>query len=133
MDKRTLVDADIDAGRELIEELAREGFDVDAAFWLYSTESDRWRLTIASRFVQRLGPRAAYQRIQAVLGTLPTNRLSLSDITVLGNRDHLVRLLTGAVARHGEDMRLARGTIDGTFIDDAFIYHLKPSRTPSRI
>ena len=64
MDKRALVESDIEDGRRLIDSLDKTEFPIAAALWLYSPDSDDWRLTIASDLVDRLGPLKTYGQVQ---------------------------------------------------------------------
>ena len=48
MDKATLVDVDITAGKQVLDILDEAGFKVIVAFWLYTSEFEAWRLYIGS-------------------------------------------------------------------------------------
>jgi hypothetical protein len=55
MDRATPVEPEINDVPRLIDQLRRDGFDVKAAFWLYTTEADQWFLYIASDAVNQGG------------------------------------------------------------------------------
>ena len=117
------------AGEEIIRQLDRVPVVVNAAFWFFIPEINKWRLMIASPDVRTEGPRRLYRTIQAVLNKLPPEQAapSLSDITVLEASDPIVTLLSHAL-RTGpgiSGVRFSRNTINGRFVEDAYIYRLQ--------
>lgn len=128
MVKTTLVEHDIEDGGRLIQALDKNGFVVQSAFWYLLPDETEWRLLIASPVVERDGPKKAYQRIQSALGRMdPSAALELQNISVVSTKDPLVRLL-GRALRTGpgiSGIRFSRNTIDGTFVEDAYIYRLQ--------
>lgn len=126
MDKTVLVEKAIKEGGKLLEALDKAGFKVEAAMWFYVTESDEWRLFIASPFVETDGPTAAYGSIQTVLATLKPSEISLRNISVLSPKHHLISLLRIAI-RTGpgiSGIRFTRNVINNTLIEDAYIYRI---------
>jgi hypothetical protein len=127
MDKTALVDTSIENGRRLIESLDKAEFPVDAALWLYSPDSDDWRLTIASNLVDRLGPLQTYGRVQTVLTSLPPeSRLALKDISVVSPKSPLIQAFRRAAraAPDGHEFRLRQSAINGMFVEDAYVYRV---------
>ena len=55
MDKKVLVEKDIEEGKRLIEALDKTDFQVEAAMWFYMTDSEEWRFLIASPFEKKKG------------------------------------------------------------------------------
>ncbi len=127
MDKTALVTGDIEEGRRLVQDLMDAKFPVQAALWLYLSDTDEWRLMVASQVVDQKGPREAYKKIQSILARLsPPSGIALKDISVLSPQDELIQLL-GKAIRTGSrlaNIRFTRNTINGTFIEDAHIYLL---------
>ncbi len=119
----------IAAGRDLINRLDKVHFTIDAFLWIYNGELDVWRLLIATPEVKRLGPIQAYKKIQSiVLKTSADNEvISLSNISVVDSNYPLISVLRKFVkigpATGG--VRLSRNTINGFFIEDAYIYRIK--------
>ncbi len=118
----------IEAGKSLVELLDRERFPVTAAMWLFVPDSNQWRLLLASPKIQSEGPKKAYEEVLRALSTLPKGpqSLSLKDITVVESDNPLVGLLRSAI-RTGtaiSGIRFSRNTINGHFIEDAYIYRL---------
>ncbi|MEX1253352.1 MAG: hypothetical protein WEE64_03335 [Dehalococcoidia bacterium] len=134
MDTRTLVDHDIIYGNDLVKALDASRFEVDAAYWYYLSDPDRWRLIIASPIVDREGPRKAYDRILTVLEGMPSPKIAFDQVSVVSPRDHVVRSLSRAAKTGPETagMRISRSTIDGVFVEDAYIYRPKRGRALSR-
>src|SRR5436190_23443063 len=98
MDKTTLVDSDLKAGRRVIEELERRGLIVDIAAWLQDEDSGVWRLLVSSRTGDETGSRPVYEAIQAVLHDLKISELELGDFRVASPHERLVRDLKQQVA-----------------------------------
>jgi hypothetical protein len=116
----------IEAGRRLTEQLDRSGLPLSASMWLYVPDSNEWRLILASPRVDSEGPKKAYQEVRNVLVHLPGAGLSLRNISLVEPENPLVALLRGAV-RTGSGIsgiRFSRNTINGHFIEDAYIYRL---------
>ena len=124
MDKTALVEWDIQDGKDLIEALDKTEFKVDASLWFYSSDSDEWRLLIASPFVEENGPRKSYGFIRSVLTQpSPPSGISLKNVSVLSPKNQLIKLLKTAIST-GPDMagiRFTRNVINNTLIEDAYI------------
>ena len=118
----------IDSGRQLLELLEQKKFRARACFWFYFPESDRWRFVLASHEVRVRGPLAAYRKIQALARKVPdaTEVFAPGAVTVLKDNDPLVVLLRKTISTGSgtSGVRISNNSIDGTFIDDAYIYRL---------
>ncbi len=83
---------------------------------------------IASSIYDKKGPREAYTLVQEVLGKLPrTFGISLQNISVVSPQHDLIQRLRKAVSM-GEvssGLRLTRSTVDGMFVEDAYIYRVR--------
>lgn len=127
MDKTALVERDIQEGKDLVEALDETEFKVDASLWFYSSDSDEWRLLIASPFVEENGPRKSYGFIRSVLTrSSPPSGISLKNISVMSPKHQLIKLLKTAIST-GPDIagiRFTRNVINNTLIDDAYIYRI---------
>jgi hypothetical protein len=116
-----------DAGEELLRDLAAANFPIEAAFWMYFSESDEWRLVLASNRVNQDGPRAAYAEIQRLLRSKPST-IRLADISLRDPGDQLVEAIRRVKwAEAASAIRLTGSTMSGVYIDDAYIYRLRPS------
>ena len=127
MDKTVLVERDIQEGKDLIEALDETEFKVDASLWFYSSDSDEWRLLIASPFVEENGPRKSYGFIRSVLTQpSPPSGISLKNVSVLSPNNQLIQLLKTAISTGPgiAGIRFTRNVINNTLIEDAYIYRI---------
>jgi hypothetical protein len=126
--KEILTQGMIETGAELTRLLDQAPLVVSASLWLYIPESNIWRLIIASPEVRTYGPKKVYQKIQPILSQILEEELSigLKDISVVENNNPLIALLRMAI-RTGDGIsgiRFSRNTINGHFIEDAYIYRM---------
>lgn len=135
MDKSTLVENVIKAGKELLDKLDKDGFDVKAALWYYLSEPAEWRLILASSTVDKEGPKKAYEKIQSQIRELEqhykkTNEhfdLSLENISVVSPNNNLIKLIKSVIkTKKGviSNLRFTRNVINNVLIEDAYIYRI---------
>ena len=126
--RQNLSEEMISAGAELTRRLDEAQFIVSASLWLYVPETNAWRLVIGSPEVRTRGPRWAYKKVQSMLSKLPEEqtKISLKDVTVLDSKDPLITLLKVAIKTGNgiSGIRLTRNVINGTAIEDAYIYRV---------
>lgn len=118
----------IDAGARLVKKLDERGLAPDAAFWLYSPEKQAWKLLLVEAKLVKEGPRAAYSEVQKILGRYAEEfgDLRLDDL-VLEKPDARIVELIRKVVRTGPGLtgiRFKENVVDGTLIDDAYIYRM---------
>jgi hypothetical protein len=125
--KESLSDRMVSAGSDLVRRLDQAGLTVTAALWFYDPEANSWRLIIGSPDVGTRGLKAIYGEVQSVLVTLPEDQsIPFKDISVVDADDPLIALLRGAI-RTGDGIAgitFSRNMINGTLIEDSFIYRL---------
>jgi hypothetical protein len=126
--KESLSKEMIQAGADLTRRLDDARLRINASLWLYIPDSNLWRLIIASPAVREDGPKKVYQKIQSVLSKMAENELTipLKDIRVIEDNDSLISLLRTAI-RTGDGIfgeRFSKNTINGHFIEDAYIYRM---------
>ena len=126
MVREALVEADIEGGARLLEGLDEAGYPVAAAFWLYDSRPEEWRLYVASSVVAKEGPRKAYERIQSVMGKVSDVGFRLDNIAAVATNDSFVKLLQQAIHTGPgiSGIRFTGNVINGTLIEDAYIYRL---------
>lgn len=134
MVKNSLVEADLLAGRRLVINLDvpepnRSLFRLKAAFWLYDSESQEWRLVLATPLVDEEGPLATYKHLQRSLSSIQPTDLSLQNISVWSPRKPLIKAIKRAsrIPPGTEGIRLTRNTVAGIYIEDAYVYRLPPA------
>ena len=121
-----LVAHQIEEGQRLVERLKRERFQVFAALWYHVPDSSHWVLVIATPVVSRVGPTAAYTRLQGILRDLNPSYLSLSNISLFspaGAEFGRVRSAVGLPNRFG--MGPATGSPRNlSSFEDAYVYRV---------
>lgn len=153
MVKTLLVDQDLNEGRLLLEWfnsgngegtltwgnnrvvlVDRPDVRIKAAFWWYVPESEEWRLVVATPLVDEVGPLAAYGVIQAHMTAIkPPVSLTLRNISLISPKDPRVKAFKKAmkVAPDPFGVRFTRSALNGTYVEDAYVYRL-PSTTAIR-
>ena len=84
MDTATLVNEQVDEGARFVEDLKNNGFDVEIAFWVLTSEEGLWFLYIASPIVDRVGLAAAYRQVNSEVSKCRLRWISRSDIKLIG-------------------------------------------------
>lgn len=125
----SLSKAMIESGAKLIQKLDERSVRPDAAFWLYSPDIQQWKLIFAEIKVGTVGPKEIYKKIQETISSLgdELQEISLDDIALTEPEAPIVALLRVAI-RTGpgiSGIRFTRNVINGTLIEDAYIYRLK--------
>jgi hypothetical protein len=115
-------------GAALIAKLDASGASPDAAMWIYSPGSGGWKFINADVKVGSRGPREVYKAVQRALGALRNQvaHLSFEDISVAKPDAPLIKALRHAVVTGpgAGGIRFSRNVINGTLIEDAYIYRL---------
>ena len=118
----------IQAGAEITRRLDEAHLEVRASLWLYIPDKNLWRLIVASPAVRQDGPKKVYQQIQTILSKMSdkTWRIPLHDISAVEDSDPLIASLrTSMGTKDGiSGRRFSRDTINGHFIEDAYIYKM---------
>lgn len=130
--KEALTDNMIEAGADLLRRLDKKPMAVDACLWSYRSESNAWRLMLASPDVSKYGPQKVYREIGNFLRSIPERlqKIFLFNISVVKNNDPLISVLRSATNnRDGvSSVRFTRVAFEGRYIDDVYIYRLtRPS------
>lgn len=128
MVETTLTVEMIRSGAELVRKLDERGLQPDAAFWLYFPEPQEWKLVIVEVKLDRHGPREIYREIQDVMSVSKEDigNLPLDWVTLAKPDSPVVSLLRAAI-RTGpgvSGIRFTHNVINGTLIEDAYIYRL---------
>jgi len=130
------------AGDELTKRLRQDrDFGLVCSLWLYTSESNRWRLVVATPIVESSGPIHAYQLIQGIIGSNwpPDLEIHLYTISVLRSNHSLAKALRSLghfeipeappgsrptpTMRVGKRITLSR--VHDVFIEDALIYYIR--------
>ena len=114
MDKTTLVAEQIEAGRQLLDGIKREGLPVSSALWLREPDERVWRLYISTSDASRYGPRTVYEKILKVLKRQKL-QIALDDVRVVSPANTTVEIIRSP---HTQVVN----TITTTQSGDALIY-----------
>lgn len=124
MDQEALVTPAIAAGKELLSFLDSEQFEITSALWLLISETQEWRLILASPKVDEVGPRQAFKMLAAKVQQKREIGISLGVISLVSPSDRTVslfRLMIGTGPGINE-IRMTNNSINGVFIEDAVLY-----------
>lgn len=120
----------IKAGKELLQRLTKTDLKVKAALWLWRAERPRWKLILASPFVNKKGQLEAYNKIDQTLygdlGQIPD--LEVSDIKPMATNKPLIKALRSHAKKYQSDLagkRFEQYWLGDVAIDDAYIYFVK--------
>ena len=92
--------------------------------WAFASQSEEWQLTIATSLVDELGPLAAYGKVQKALQKARIeDEFPLRRIFLRSPKDRILQSLQKeSRALEREDYRLVNASIEGSFIEDAYLY-----------
>lgn len=127
MDKTTLVEKDINEGKELIEAIDEASITLQAALWIYLSESDEWRFMIALPMIDQIGPKKTYTNIQSILVKNEHLGISLKDISIVSPNHNLIKVLKMVISTGPgiQGIRMKRNMVNNVFIEDAYIYRIQ--------
>lgn len=129
---KTLTDEMVQSGADLVKQLDARGESPDAALWLYFSDLQEWKLVLAEMKMSSQGPRAVYEAIREALSSMPKELkpLSLELISVAKPDAPLIQLLSSAVQTGPGigGIRFTNNVINGTVIEDAYIYRLATAK-----
>ena len=118
----------IEAGKTLLRRLDQVRYRVYAALWIFMPETGSWRLVIASPQARR-GHREAYRQLHSHVNKLKSSALSPNNITVVDDRDSLIRRLKKAVITNDGiyGFEFSGNTINGEQFPDAYVHRAASS------
>jgi hypothetical protein len=124
---RPLLPEVIDEGRRLIRALHASGFEVDAAYWLFISDSERWKLFVASPIREREGAFQAYSRLNSISNAIdPPLRIERSDVALARCEDRRVKALEKRFIfkREKTDAVIEHASLDGEYFEAVYLYQL---------
>lgn len=124
MDRSTLVDSQIKAGRRLLEFLDGEEYPVASALWYYYPDTDDWKLIIGTKRA-RENLTTSYAEFSRLLSEFGDNGASidLSQVKLLSPDDQFLKTLSTAIRVEGiSEVRFSKNRINNIYFDDALIY-----------
>ena len=126
----SLVEDEVRSGAEFLEALDESGFNADAALWIYNSETDTWKLTIAYSG-KKSDIEQKYRQAADVLSRLRENAegdapvLDLSKVRIVHDSDMLISGLRPVIRVEGvSSVRFSQNMINGIYVEDALIYRM---------
>jgi hypothetical protein len=141
VDQEVLVTSGLRAGRQLLERLAQESFDVTAAAWLRTTDDRQWYLHIVSAETKSQGIHKATLTLLRVVHELPavppypetpTARLESADVRLLDADEHLAKCISDVYKRYSPsvDSFIAGGRFAPYDFDTLVYLYALPNPAP---
>lgn len=126
--KEPLSDAMIREGEAITSQLEELGVPLTASFWLYTSERNDWRLTLASPLVNSEGQLAVLHLVGKALHALNLSISYVHHISVISTHAPVVRALSsldpdGALV----ESKRFNGVFDRYYIDDVYLYRIAPT------
>jgi hypothetical protein len=133
MASKTMVDALIEIGGELISRLIAKKFPLEAAWWAQIVGEEDRILYLASRVVDEKGPAFAYPVVQETLGEMDQTLL-LSRIKVTGVKDQMTQDVIKLQTHHPDVYPFYIGRIRiGPYMVEEFYAYPFPVRNSSQL
>lgn len=123
---KILTDEMIIAGKQFLQQIEAV-MSITASFWLYTQETEAWRLYIVTPIVSKEGSRKVYEKAISILRVDQEHKYVLPAFCLYATDDknHYVSLLR--MMRLSDqifDKRLTGMGITGSYIEDTYIYRL---------
>jgi hypothetical protein len=129
MVEKNLTSELIQEGARVLKGLDDAGVAPEAALWFYFSDVSTWRFVVAHRKVGADGPRTLYRAVQKTLQKLrnEVTHMALHDVTVARPEGPPIAQLSKTLATTAgpNGVRFTRNVVDGTLVEDAYIYRLK--------
>jgi hypothetical protein len=124
--KECLSDSKLKTGKDLLEKLDASGISIEAAYWVYSYETNDWRLHIVTPEIDRRGWEKGFASLQKVTRKFPVSfRL---DVSVHGLKHRFYQhMLNLRRDRAFSNVELDRLPVGGDLVD-LYIYRLPAPR-----
>jgi len=128
MDKEEIIKLDtslIEDGKEVIKILDKTDVKPSSAFWFYFSDFKSWRLIISSHYYLGKSSQDCYKDFIDKIKNTNFVRLKIGDVTLLPSNNDLVNLLKVAIKTEPDSIAgitFTSNTINGVFIEDAYIY-----------
>lgn len=124
MDKKTLVEPEIEAGQALVHELERAGLPIASAMWVKRTEDVAWRFYVATPNVETYGPKSVYGLVDKVLRKKEIPSITVDDVSVSNTTNHFVNSIARALPSTRSLVTLGSSTFDDVHVDSAIVYKI---------
>jgi hypothetical protein len=127
MDTATLVNFDIENGKEVIDALDRDGKTPNVALWAKIPDYEDWRLVIASDQLDQTSSLSGYTEINEALkrAGFPFRRKPTISLRTMDKPFIKALRRTFASAADTYGMRLGGQMFGDQYLEDAFVYRIR--------
>jgi len=124
MDQTLLVDHEIQDVPRLIAELRKDHFIPKAAFWLYSSEDDAWKLCFVLGGVKEHGSRNQYLTLVKAMRRTDDLWIDPFAVKIVDSNDPLAQAVLEHLSTYPAEIptRIRNARLGGVFVDAAYIY-----------
>jgi hypothetical protein len=133
MDSESLVDADIEIGKEATEALsADKELNLRASLWYFEEDRRQWLFTVATPVHDHRGAQAAYFKIRRILvARALLSRLPLEKVWVIDERHAVLDALRDFIGE-STNVRLQNVVIGHIAISDVYVYRIAKRRARTK-
>jgi hypothetical protein len=125
----TLVSEEIKEGQRFIEALNSAGLSTDSALWIYSSDSETWRLMLTSPLCDSDGSLEAYKQILSVFRDVkPELRIDWTTLVAVSPTHELIEGLRQLQLLWNLNLsgkRLTNNMVNMMLVEDGYIYQIK--------
>jgi hypothetical protein len=125
----TLVSQEIEEGQKLIDALNEAKLSIDSALWLYTSDSETWRLMLASPTCDSKGSLEAYKEILPIFHQVdPKLKIDWTSLVAVSPTHELIKALRQLQKGWDIDLsgkRLTNNMINMMLIEDSYVYQIK--------
>jgi len=123
MDKESLAVSEIEVGKKLAHVMDQSNIAFDAALWLYEGDSQGWKYIVVPHREDQ--ERKAFLLELSKLINRDVRDFDIGDIRLLDKNKPIINALRKLIRVDGiGGIRASRNTIDGQYVDDAYIYRM---------
>ena len=134
MDQGSLVTPLLEEGAELVKDLRSRNVDVEAAYWLYDSDTGEWSLHVIVPDLESRGIHKSYMELGEAMrqrrdarregeGSLLT-MIDLPSVRLEDHGDKIARAVSTFLKNRGGNLAsvVRRSFIEGERVDDMYIY-----------
>jgi len=125
----TLVSEEIKEGQRFIEALNSAGLSIDSALWIYSSDSETWRLMLTSPLCDSHGSLEAYKQILSVFRDVkPELKIDWTTLVAVSPNHELIEGLRQSQLLWNLNLsgkRLTNNMVNMMLVEDGYIYQIK--------
>lgn len=125
MGTSSLVEHDLEAGRNLLKALDEASMEVSAAMWFWFVLESEWRYVIATPRVDKEGPLQVYNLLGQLLARVQIH-IDFNDLWVVPPDNENISMMRKLIkVDNGEGVWLRDNWVDNLHIASAYVYRLK--------